>query len=944
MENIIIRGAREHNLKNLDLEIPREKFIVITGLSGSGKSSLAFDTIYAESQRRFLESLSSYARQFLGNMEKPNVDFIDGLSPSISIEQKSTSANPRSTVGTITEIYDFLRLLFARVGKPHCPICGNPVDKMSSEQIYESIFHTFFGKKVDILASVVRGRKGHYRELFEDILKDGFLKVRVDGELKEIIKGMKVERYKIHNIEILIDKVEVLRKSERRIKESLEIGLNYGNGVVIISDGEQEKIYNRTLACINCGISLPELAPNSFSFNSPYGACPACEGLGYKKTIDPELVIPDWQKSINEEAIAPFGKPKDNWFFNQLRALAETYNFDFDTPLIKLPKKIRDILLYGSGSDRLEFKYKLGTGEFVTYSHRFTGVINQLQHTYETTTSNNVREWIEAYMSTSVCPECNGYRLKKDSLSVKIGDKNIGELSNLSIKDLKKFIEKIKFSGREEEIARQVLKEINMRLDFLLNVGLEYLTLNRSATTLSGGESQRIRLATQIGSQLVGVLYVLDEPSIGLHQRDNLKLINSLKQLRDLGNTIIVVEHDKETILNSDYLIDLGPGAAQHGGQIVLQGELKNLLKNGDQISSNSITLQYLLNKKFISFNLNPRNGNGKFITLKGAKGNNLKNITVIFPLGKFICITGVSGSGKSTLINDTLARILFKKFYNSKLVPLPYDSIEGLEEIDKVIEIDQSPIGRTPRSNPATYTSLFALIRDLFAQLPDAKIRGYKPGRFSFNVKGGRCDECEGDGVKKIEMNFLPDVYVLCDVCKGKRYNKETLEVKYKGKSIADVLDMTVEEALYFFEDLPRIYRKLKTLYDVGLSYIRLGQQATTLSGGEAQRVKLATELSKVQTGRTLYILDEPTTGLHFEDIRILLMVLNGLVDRGNTVIVIEHNLDVIKSADWIIDLGPEGGDKGGYVVAEGTPLDLTKVKESYTGQFLKFELENKN
>lgn len=944
MEYIIIRGAREHNLKNLDLEIPREKFIVITGLSGSGKSSLAFDTIYAEGQRRFLESLSSYARQFLGNMEKPNVDFIDGLSPSISIEQKSTSTNPRSTVGTITEIYDFLRLLFARVGRPHCPSCGNTVEKMSSEQIYESIFHTFFGKKVDILAPVVRGRKGHYRELFEDILKDGFLKVRVDGELKEIVKGMKVERYKIHNIEILVDKVEVLRKSERRIKESLEIALNYGNGVVLISDGEYEKIYNRTLACITCGISLPELAPNSFSFNSPYGACKVCEGLGYKKTIDPELVIPDWQKSINEEAIAPFGKPRDNWFFNQLRALAETYKFDFDTPLIKLPKKIRDILLYGSGSERLEFKYKLGTGEFVSYSHRFTGVINQLQHTYETTTSNNVREWIEAYMSTSVCPECNGYRLKKDSLSVKIGGKNIGELSNLSIKDLKSFIENIKFSGREEEIARQVLKEINMRLDFLLNVGLEYLTLNRSATTLSGGESQRIRLATQIGSQLVGVLYVLDEPSIGLHQRDNLKLINSLKQLRDLGNTIIVVEHDKETILNSDYLIDLGPGAAQHGGQIVLQGELKNLLKNGDQISSNSITLQYLLNKKFIPFNLNPRSGNGKLITLRGARGNNLKNITVKFPLGKFICITGVSGSGKSTLINDTLARILFKKFYNSKLVPLPYDSIEGLEEIDKVIEIDQSPIGRTPRSNPATYTSLFALIRDLYAELPDSKIRGYKPGRFSFNVKSGRCDECEGDGVKKIEMNFLPDVYVLCDVCKGKRYNKETLEVKYKGKSIADVLDMTVEEALHFFEDLPRIQRKLKTLYDVGLGYIRLGQQATTLSGGEAQRVKLATELSKVQTGRTLYILDEPTTGLHFEDIRILLMVLNGLVDKGNTVIVIEHNLDVIKSADWIIDLGPEGGDQGGYVVAEGTPLDLTKVKESYTGQFLKLELENKN
>ncbi|MCX8057357.1 MAG: excinuclease ABC subunit UvrA [Ignavibacteria bacterium] len=944
MDYIIIRGAREHNLKNLDVDIPRDKFIVITGLSGSGKSSLAFDTIYAEGQRRFIESLSAYARQFLGNMEKPDVDFIDGLSPSISIEQKSTSANPRSTVGTITEIYDFLRLLYARVGKPHCPNCGNLVERMSNEQIYDSIFHDFFGKKVDILAPVVRGRKGHYRELFEDILRDGFLKARVDGEIRDIEKGMKLERYKVHNIEIVIDRVEILRKSERRIKESLEYALNYGNGIVLIFDGEREKIYNRTLACLNCGVSLQELAPNSFSFNSPYGYCPDCEGLGVKKQLDPSLVIPDWSKSINEEAIAPYGKPKDNWFFNQLRALAEAYNFDFDTPLNDLPKKVKDILLYGSGSEKLEFRYKLGSGEFVTYQHRFNGILNQLQHTYETTTSNNIREWIEAYMSVSICPTCNGYRLKKESLSVKINEKNIGELTHLSIKDLKKFFDEIKFSGREEEIARQILKEIRMRLEFLINVGLEYLTLDRNATTLSGGEAQRIRLATQIGSQLVGVLYVLDEPSIGLHQRDNIKLINSLKQLRDLGNTIIVVEHDKETILNADYLIDLGPGAAQHGGQIVVQGELKELLSNGEKEINNSITLQYLLNKKFIPFNFNPRPGNGKYIILKGARGNNLKNITVKFPLGKFICITGVSGSGKSTLINDTLGRILFKKFYNSKLVPLPYDSISGLNEIDKVIEIDQSPIGRSPRSNPATYTTLFTLIRDLFAELPDSKIRGYKAGRFSFNVKGGRCEECEGDGLKKIEMNFLPDVYVLCDVCKGKRYNKETLEVKYKGKTIADVLDMTVEEALSFFEDLPRIKRKLKTLYDVGLGYIRLGQQATTLSGGEAQRVKLATELSKVQTGRTLYILDEPTTGLHFEDIRVLLDVLNNLVNKGNTVIVIEHNLDVIKSADWIIDLGPEGGDAGGYIVAEGTPLDLTKFENSYTGKFLKAELEQKN
>ncbi len=944
MDYIIIRGAREHNLKNIDIDIPRDKLIVITGLSGSGKSSLAFDTIYAEGQRRFIESLSAYARQFLGNMEKPDVDFIEGLSPSISIEQKSTTANPRSTVGTITEIYDFLRLLFARVGKPHCPNCGNQVEKMSSEQIYESIFHEFFGKKVDVLAPVVRGRKGHYRELFEDILKDGFLKARVDGEIVELYKGFKVERYKVHNIEILIDRVEILRKSEKRIRDSIEYALNYGNGVVIISDGKHEKIYNRTLACIECGISLPELAPNSFSFNSPYGACAECEGLGVKKQIDPDLVIPDWSKSINKEAIAPYGKPKDNWYFSQLRALADTYNFDFDTPLNKLSEKVRNILLYGSGLEKLEFRYKLGTGEFVTYAHRYNGIINQLQHMYDTTSSNNVRQWIEAYMSITTCPVCNGYRLKKESLSVKISGKNIGELSNLTIKDLKKFFDELTLSGRDEEIARQILKEIKMRLSFLHNVGLDYLTLNRDATTLSGGEAQRIRLATQIGSQLVGVLYVLDEPSIGLHQRDNIKLINSLKELRDLGNTIIVVEHDKETILNADYLIDLGPGAAQHGGKVVLQGELSDLLKNGESKYSDSITLQYLLNKKYIPFNLNPRTGNGKFIVLKGARGNNLKNITVNFPLGKFICVTGVSGSGKSSLINDTLGRILFRKFYGSKLVPLPHDSISGLKEIDKVIEIDQSPIGRSPRSNPATYTTLFTLIRDLFAQLPDAKIRGYKPGRFSFNVKGGRCEGCEGDGVKKIEMNFLPDVYVLCDVCKGKRYNKETLEVKYRGKSIADVLDMTVEEALNFFEDLPRIKRKLKTLYDVGLGYIRLGQQATTLSGGEAQRVKLATELSKVQTGRTLYILDEPTTGLHFDDIRILLEVLNSLVDKGNTVIVIEHNLDVIKSADWIIDLGPEGGDEGGYIVAEGTPLDLTKYENSYTGKFLKEELERTN
>lgn len=953
MDKIVIKGAREHNLKNIDLDIPRDKLIVITGLSGSGKSSLAFDTIYAEGQRRYIESLSAYARQFLGNMEKPDVDLIEGLSPSISIEQKSTTSNPRSTVGTITEIYDYLRLLFAKIGKPHCPKCGKPVQKQNSDQIYDSIFSSFFGKRISILAPVVRGRKGHYRELFDEISKDGFIRVRVDGEIREIVKGMKVERYKVHNIEIVVDRAEVLRKSERRIRESLEVALGYGQGMAIINCEKEDKVYSRLLACIDCGTSINELAPNSFSFNSPYGACSACEGLGETKEIDLNLVISDWSKSINKEGISALGKPRETWLFNQLRALGDIYNFDFDTPLKKIPKPVMDIILYGSGKDKLNFQYKLGSGQIVTYTHRYTGLIPQLQHYYDNTTSNSVRDWIETYMNATKCSECNGQRLKKESLSVKIADKNISEVTSLSITDSKKFFDELNLVGREIEIARQILKEIRMRLNFLLNVGLGYLTLDRSARTLSGGESQRIRLATQIGSQLVGVLYVLDEPSIGLHQRDNLRLINSLKELRDLGNTIIVVEHDRETILSSDYIIDLGPGAAEHGGEIVLQGELNNFLGNGgrkpatSQLFSgrkiiNSITIEYLNNRRSIAFNKSVNEGNGKFLILKKAKGNNLKNITVKFPLGKFICVTGVSGSGKSTLINDTLSKILFKKIYKTKQLPLPYESIKGLEHINKVIEIDQSPIGRTPRSNPATYTTLFTLIRDLFTQLPESKIRGYKAGRFSFNVKSGRCEECEGDGVKKIEMNFLPDVYVICDVCKGKRYNKETLEVHYKGKSISDVLNLTVEEALHFFEDLPRIKRKIQTLYDVGLGYIKLGQQATTLSGGEAQRVKLATELAKIQTGKTLYILDEPTTGLHFEDVRILLQVLRDLVEKGNTVIVIEHNLDVIKTADWIIDLGPEGGDEGGYIVAEGTPMELVSHPSSYTGEFLRREIHS--
>ncbi len=939
MDKIVIKGAREHNLKNLDLEIPRDKLIVITGLSGSGKSSLAFDTIYAEGQRRYIESLSAYARQFLGNMERPDVDLIEGLSPSISIEQKSTSTNPRSTVGTVTEIYDYLRLLFAKVGRPHCPNCGKLVQKQNPDQIYDSIFSDYFGKKILILAPVVRGRKGHYRELFDEISKDGFVKVRIDREVKEIVKGMKTERYKVHNIEIVVDRVEVTRKSERRIRESLDVALGYGNGMIIINCNDFDKTYSKLLACLDCGTSISQLAPNSFSFNSPFGACNACEGLGEKKELDLNLIIPDWGKTINQEAIAPFGKPRDTWLFNQLRALGEIYKFNFDTPMNEIQKSTMDVILNGSGKEKLTFQYKLGSGQSVSYTHRYTGIIPQLNHYHSNTSSNNVRDWIEAYMNTTKCSVCNGQRLKADSLSVKILDRNIGDITSLSILDVKSFFDTISLTSREMEIGQQILKEIKMRIEFLLNVGLGYLTLDRSAVSLSGGEAQRIRLATQIGSQLVGVLYVLDEPSIGLHQRDNLKLINSLKKLRDLGNTVIVVEHDKETILNADYIIDLGPGAAEHGGSIVLEGELSKFLKNGNN-KVKSITIDYLINKRSIPFNYSKNNGNGKYLELIGAAGNNLKNLNVKFPLGKFICVTGVSGSGKSTLINDTLSKILFKKIYRSKIVPLSFQDIKGLEHIDKVIEIDQLPIGRTPRSNPATYTTLFTLIRDLFTQLPESKIRGYKAGRFSFNVKGGRCDECEGDGLKKIEMNFLPDVYVLCDVCKGKRYNKETLEVRYKGKSIADVLDMSVETALEFFEELPRIKRKIKTLYDVGLGYIKLGQQATTLSGGEAQRVKLATELAKIQTGKTIYILDEPTTGLHFEDVRILLSVLRDLTDKGNTVIVIEHNMDVIKSADWIIDLGPEGGEAGGYLVAEGTPLELSDNRNSHTGQILKKEI----
>ena len=933
-EKIIIRGAREHNLKNIDLEIPRNSLSVITGLSGSGKSSLAFDTIYAEGQRRYIESLSAYARQFLDMLEKPDVDLIEGLSPAISIEQKTTSGHPRSTVGTITEIYDYLRLLYARLGIPKCYNCGNPVTKQSSEQIVGTILTNLSGKKIAILSPVVRGRKGHYRELFEEILSDGFLRVRIDNEIQEITKGFHVDRYKIHNIEIVIDRLSVSAASRSRLSESVDVALNYGNGIVVINDGSQDYVYSRHLACIKCGISYQELAPNSFSFNSPYGSCKDCQGLGEKKELDINLIIPDRDKTINEEGLAPLGKPRNIWFFNQLSAVSQTLGFNYDTKLKDLSPYQLEFLLHGS-KEKMAFTYTYGGGKPVTYLHRFSGLFGYLKNYYQTTSSNNIREWVESFMNTVTCPICNGGRLKKESLSVNFQGKNISEVTSLSILQSEEFFRKVKLSGRESIVAKPILKEITSRIKFLLNVGLDYLTLNRSARTLSGGESQRIRLATQIGSQLAGVLYVLDEPSIGLHQSDNVKLINSLKDLRDLGNTIIVVEHDRETIESSDYMVDLGPGAGEHGGEVCISGETKKLISSTNGF--NSLTLSYLKNRNEIPLPLERRNGTGSFIELIGAAGNNLRNIDLKIPLGTLTLITGVSGSGKSSLVNETLVKILMNKLYKSKMVPLPFKTIKGLENIDKVIEIDQSPIGRTPRSNPATYTGLFTHIRDLYSQLPESKMRGYSTGRFSFNVPSGRCEECGGDGLRKIEMNFLPNVYVTCEVCRGKRYNRETLEVLYKTKSISDVLDMRVDEALDFFEDLPRIKRKIKAIHDVGLGYIKLGQQATTLSGGEAQRVKLATELSKISTGKTLYVLDEPTTGLHFEDVRILLGVLDKLVQKGNTVVVVEHNLDVIKTADWIIDLGPGGGDKGGWIIAEGTPEQISKSRKSLTGQFIR-------
>ena len=936
-DKILIRGAREHNLKNINLEIPRDRLVVITGLSGSGKSSLAFDTIYAEGQRRYVESLSAYARQFLGLMEKPDVDNIEGLSPAISIEQKTTSKNPRSTVGTVTEIYDYLRLLFARIGIPYCYKCGKRIERQTVQQIVDAVMKLPEGTKFQVLAPIVRGRKGEYREAFEEARREGFVRVRVDGEIHDLAETIKLDKNKKHNIEIVVDRLVAGSKIRNRLTDSVEIALNLAGGLVIVSEiGGEDHLYSEQFACIDCGVSYEEIAPRMFSFNSPYGACPVCNGIGTVRELDPSLIVPDEGKSINEGAIEPWGEGREGWYFNHLRALADHFGFDLNTPWRDLDERVKRIILYGTDRE-IKIRYVSTNGRVsAEFMHAFEGVIPNLERRYRQTSSSYIREWIEGYMNVRPCDACGGTRLKPESLAIKVGGLSIAEVTRMSIKQARRFFEKLQLSEREQTIARQILKEIKQRLDFLINVGLDYLTLDRAAGTLSGGESQRIRLATQIGSQLMGVLYILDEPSIGLHQRDNRRLIETLLRLRDLGNTVLVVEHDRETIESADYVVDLGPGAGEDGGYVVATGPPEKIRRE-----CRSITGQYLCGAKFIPVPQRRRKGNGRFLVLKGATGNNLKNIDVKFPLGTFICVTGVSGSGKSTLVNETLYRALKRALYRSKDTPLPFKGLEGLENIDKVVDIDQSPIGRTPRSNPATYTGTFTPIRDLFARLPESKVRGYKPGRFSFNVRGGRCEACEGDGIIKIEMHFLPDVYVRCEACKGKRYNRETLEIKYRGKTIADVLDMTVTEALEFFKNVPVIRRKLQTLYDVGLGYIKLGQPATTLSGGEAQRVKLATELSKIATGKTLYILDEPTTGLHFEDIKYLLNVLNRLVDRGNTVIVIEHNMDVIKTADYIIDLGPEGGDDGGEVIATGTPEEVAQLPHSYTGRFLKVELE---
>lgn len=933
-DTIEVIGAREHNLKNVSVSFPRNKLVVITGISGSGKSSLAFDTIYAEGQRRYMESFSAYARSFLGNLERPDVDKINGLSPVISIEQKTTSRNPRSTVGTVTEIYDFMRLLYARAGEAFSYLSGERMVRQSEDQIVDALLQNFKAKKLTLLAPIVKGRKGHYRELFVQVRKQGYTKVRVDGEVLEITAKMQVDRFKIHDIEVVIDRIVADAKDRIRIAQSVNKALKEGKGVIMALE-ENGKVhhFSKYLMDPTTGLSYDEPAPNTFSFNSPYGACPVCNGLGQIEEITEESVIPDKTLSISRGGILPLGEYRDIWIFKKIEAILKRYKLTLTTPLNKVPKEAIKTLLYGDDEPVAVASVKYPGTEWNT---KFEGIINFLEKQKEEG-SEGIRKWLEDFMIVRICPECNGARLKRESLHFKIADKNISELSHLDIQQLHKWFDKLenRLTDKQNVIATEVLKEIRKRIGFLLDVGLDYLSLNRPLKTLSGGEAQRIRLATQIGTQLVGVLYILDEPSIGLHARDNVKLIKALKDLRDLGNSVVVVEHDKDMMLESDYVIDIGPGAGRHGGQVVSEGDPKTFLKN------NSTTAKYLSGKLGINVKKEKRKGSGKKLSIAGAQGNNLKNVDLTVPLGTFTCITGVSGSGKSTLIHETLFPILNKHFYNSRTEPMPYKKVEGLEELDKVIEVDQSPIGRTPRSNPATYTGVFADIRDLFSQLQESKIRGYKPGRFSFNVKGGRCETCEGAGLRLIEMEFLPDVYVHCETCKGKRYNRETLEVRFKGKSISDVLDMTVEEAVNFFENQPKILRKIETLNEVGLGYISLGQHATTLSGGEAQRVKLATELSKRDTGKTFYILDEPTTGLHFQDISHLLDVLQKLVDKGNTVLVIEHNMDVIKSADFIVDLGPEGGGKGGQIIAQGTPEQVAKNSASYTGKFLKLELQ---
>jgi excinuclease ABC subunit A len=936
---IFVKGAREHNLKNIDIEIPRDKFVVITGLSGSGKSSLAFDTIYAEGQRRYVESLSSYARQFLGLMEKPDVDYIEGLSPAVSIEQKTTHRNPRSTVGTVTEIYDYFRLLFSRIGHPHCYNCGRTIEKQTVQQIVDAILHMPQSTRIQILAPVIRGRKGEYREVFNQFRKEGYVRARVDGKIYNLDDEIKIEKNKKHDLDLIVDRLVVGDDIKKRLTDSIELALKQAHGMVVVNepDNNNDTLFSEHFACVHCNISYEDLAPRMFSFNSPFGACPSCDGLGTITKIDPKLLIYDDKLSIREGALIPLGERQrqEGWNYELLNSVSKEMGFSLSTPWKDLTAEQQDVILHGMGGKKIKMVYKR-ENTYVEWMSKYEGVINNLSRRYRQTKSQYIRDWIEGFMNNVSCSDCDGARLRKESLSVTINKKNIRDLTGYSIKEIQGFFEDLKLSETEQKIAHQILKEVKERLGFLVNVGLDYLTLDRAAGTLSGGEAQRIRLATQIGAQLVGVLYILDEPSIGLHQRDNERLIETLLKLRDLGNTVLVVEHDKETIEKSDHVVDLGPRAGKEGGHIIFSGSPAKI-----KTAKNSLTGAYLSGKKRIKIPETRRPGNGKKLGIYGARGNNLKKADAEFPLGTFICVTGVSGSGKSTLINETLFTALSRHFYKSKKLPLDFDRFDGLDNIDKVIDIDQSPIGRTPRSNPATYTGLFTPIRDVFSNLSESKIRGYKPGRFSFNVKGGRCEACEGDGIKKIEMHFMPDVYVQCEVCKGKRYNRETLEINYKGKNISEILEMTVSEALEFLQNIPQIRRRLQTLHEVGLGYIHLGQPATTLSGGEAQRVKLATELSKIGTGQTLYILDEPTTGLHFEDINMLLNVLNRLVERGNTVIIIEHNMDVIKTADWIIDLGPEGGDAGGKIIAKGTPEDIVKVKRSFTGQFLKKELE---